>query len=82
MLPASVRILVCTVPQDMRKSFDTLAAVAQQILGEDPQSGALYIFVGKRPTRVKVLWYDRNGYCLLYNQPSSHYTSFDRGRGT
>jgi transposase len=52
----------------MRKSFDTLAAVAQQFLGEDPQSGALYIFVGKRPTRVKVLWYDRNGYCLLYKR--------------
>jgi transposase len=35
------------------------------LLGEDPQSGALYVFVGKRPTRVKVLWWDRNGFCLL-----------------
>jgi transposase len=68
MLPPGVRILVCTEPQDMRKSSDTLAAVAQQLLGEDPQSGALYIFVGKRPTRVKVLWHDRNGYCLLYKR--------------
>jgi len=65
MLPASVRILVCTVPQDMRRSFDTLAAVVRDILLEDPMSGALFVFVGKRPTRVKVLWYDRNGYCLL-----------------
>lgn len=65
MLPASVRILVCTVRQDMRRSFDTLAAVVRDLLGEDPQSGALYVFVGKRPTRVKVLWWDRNGYCLL-----------------
>lgn len=68
MLPASVRILVCTARQDMRKSFDTLAAVVREILREEPQSGALYVFVGKRPTRVKVLWWDRNGYCLLYKR--------------
>jgi transposase len=65
MLPSSVRIFVCTVPQDMRKSFDTLAAVVRDVLGEEPQSGALYVFVGKRPTRVKVLWWDANGYCVL-----------------
>jgi transposase len=65
MLPTSVRILVCTVPQDMRRSFDTLAAVVREFLGEDPQSGALYVFLGKRPRRVKVLWWDRTGYCLL-----------------
>jgi transposase len=68
MLPASVRILVCTAPQDMRRSFDTLALVARQSLGEDPQSGALYVFVGKGGNRVKVLWWDRNGYCLLYKR--------------
>lgn len=66
MLPeAAVRILVCTTRQDMRRSFDTLAAVVREELGEEPQSGNLYVFVGKRPTRVKVLWWDRNGYCLL-----------------
>ena len=65
MLPASVRILVCTARQDMRKSFDTLAAVVRDVLGEEPQDGALYVFVGKSPTRVKVLWWDTNGYCLL-----------------
>lgn len=65
MLPAGVRILVCTEAQDMRRSFDSLAQVVRQLLGEEPQSGALYVFVGKRPTRVKVLWWDRNGYCLL-----------------
>jgi transposase len=65
MLPAGIRILVCTEPQDMRRSFDTLALVAKQVLGEDPQCGTLYVFVGKRPSRVKVLWWDRNGFCLL-----------------
>jgi transposase len=52
----------------MRKSLDTLAAVVRDVLHEEPQSGALYVFVGKRPTRVKVLWWDRNGYCLLYKR--------------
>lgn len=64
-MPDSVRILVCTARQDMRRSFDTLAAVVRDELHEDPESGSLFIFVGKRPTRVKVLWWDRNGYCLL-----------------
>ena len=66
MLPTGMRILVCSERQDMRRSFDKLALVARELLGEDPQSGALYVFVGKSATRVKVLWWDRNGYCLLY----------------
>jgi len=68
MLPAGVRIFLCTEPQDMRKAFDTLALVVQQVLGQDPQSGALYVFVGKRLTRVKILWWDRNGFCMLYKR--------------
>jgi transposase len=67
-LPASVRILVCTEPQDMRRSFDRLAEVVRVFMGEEPESGALFVFVGKRATRVKVLWFDRNGYCLLYKR--------------
>jgi transposase len=68
MLATGTRILVCTEPQDMRRSFDTLARVTRELLGEDPQSGALYVFVAKSGTRVKVLWWDRNGYCLLYKR--------------
>jgi len=65
MLPSSLRILVCTQPQDMRRSFDSLALVTQQLLGENPQSGALYVFMGKRPTRIKILWWEKNGFCIL-----------------
>lgn len=68
MLPSSVRIFVCTEPQDMRRSFDGLALQTRQLLGEDPQSGALFVFVGKSKTRAKVLWFERNGYCLLYKR--------------
>lgn len=65
MLAASARILVCTQAQDMRRSFDTLAQVVREVLGEDPQSGALYVFLGRDKRRAKVLWWERNGYCLL-----------------
>lgn len=68
MLPSSVRIFLCTVPQDMRRSFDTLGRVVRELMGQDPMSGSLFVFVGKRPVRVKVLWWDRNGYCLLYKR--------------
>ncbi|MFV8754738.1 IS66 family insertion sequence element accessory protein TnpB [Nannocystaceae bacterium ST9] len=63
-----MRIFVCTKPQDMRRSFDALALVAQQVLGEDPRAGALFCFVNKRANRLKILWWDRNGYCLLYKR--------------
>jgi len=67
-IPAGVRIFVCTEPQDMRRSFDGLSLAAQEHLAEDPQSGAPFVFVNKRRNRLKVLWYDRNGYCLLYKR--------------
>ena len=51
----------------MRRSFDRLAEVVRQ-LGEDPLSGSMYVFVGRRPTRLKVLWWDGSGLCLLYKR--------------
>ena len=68
MIPASVRIFVCAEPQDMRRSFDGLALAAREVLGEDPESGALFCFTNKRRNRLKVLWFDRNGYCLPYKR--------------
>ena len=68
MLPASVRIFVCTEPQDIRRSFDGLALATTQLLGQDPRSDALFVFLNKRSTRAKVLWWDTNGYCLLYKR--------------
>jgi transposase len=67
-IPAAVRIFVCTEPQDMRRSFDGLAAAVQQRVGEDPRCGALFVFANRRANRLKVLWFDRNGYCILYKR--------------
>jgi transposase len=68
MIPMQVRIFVCREPVDMRCGFDRLAQLARERVGEDPQSGALFVFAGKRATRLKVLWFDQNGYCLLYKR--------------
>lgn len=68
MIPSSVRIFVCTEPQDMRRSFDRLALAVKEQLGEDPRSGALFVFTSKRANRLKCLWWDRSGYCLLYKR--------------
>ncbi len=51
MIPSSVRIFVCTVPQDMRRSFDGLALAIEENLGEDPRSGAVFCFINKRDPR-------------------------------
>ncbi len=51
MIPASVRIFVCTRPHDMRCSYDTLALATQKVLGQDPRSGALFVFANKRHNR-------------------------------
>lgn len=52
----------------MRRSFDGLSLAVEQHMGSDPKSGSLYVFVNKRRNRLKVLWYDRNGFCILYKR--------------
>ena len=50
MMPKGTRIFVCNEPQDMRRSFGGLALATRDVLGEDPQSGAMFCFVNKLPT--------------------------------
>jgi len=52
----------------MRRSFDGLCLVVEQYVGADPKSGALFVFTNKRKNRLKVLWFDRNGFCILYKR--------------
>jgi transposase len=62
------RIFVCTQPVDMRRSFDGLAALVQQHLGCDPLSGDLFVFRSKRGDRVKLLYWNDDGYALWYKK--------------
>src|SRR6185369_1842988 len=67
-MPSEMRIFVCTDAIDMRYGFDRLAQVVRSKVGEDPEAGALFVFANRGATRLKVLWFDRNGYCLLYKR--------------
>lgn len=68
MLPSDVPIYVATETIDLRWSFDILAGAVRERLGEEPRSGALFVFFGRRFDRVKILFFDRTGYCLLYKR--------------
>lgn len=68
MIPAAVRIFVCTESIDMRQGFDRLAQIVKAKLNEDPQAGSLFVFANRNATRLKALWFDSNGYCLLYKR--------------
>lgn len=78
MIPAGVRIFVCTEPVDMRRSFDGLALAAREKLGCDPQQGGIFVFANKRSNRLKLLWFDRNGYCILYRGCTAPYSGCPR----
>jgi len=67
-IPAQVTIYAAAAPIDLRRSFDGLAAAARDVLGDDPRSGALFLFFNRSRDRVKILWYDRTGFCLLYKR--------------
>jgi transposase len=59
-----IRVYLYGQPTDMRKSFDGLYALARQGLQQDPLSGHLFAFVNRRATHIKVLYFDRSGWCL------------------
>jgi transposase len=64
----SVRIYLATGVTDMRKGFDSLAAVVREHLKHDPLSGSLFLFVSRSKDRLKILYWDRDGFCLWYKR--------------
>jgi transposase len=80
-IPVGVRIFVCTAPVDMRLGFDRLVQVARERIGHDPVvGGALFVFAGKSATRIKVLWFEGHGLCILYKR--LHRATFEVPLGT
>lgn len=64
-MPPGVRVFLVVDPVDLRASFYRLAAHVRGALGADPQSGHLYVFLGKRGSLIKILFWDRSGYCIF-----------------
>jgi transposase len=63
-VPTGLRIVVATAPVDGRKGMDSLAAVVQQAMRDNPFSGDLYIFRTKRADRIKIVAWDGTGLWL------------------
>jgi transposase len=64
-LPSGTRIWIACGVTDLRNGFDGLAARVQMQLSEDPFSGQLFVFRGRKGDRIKVLWWDGDGLCLF-----------------
>lgn len=67
-LPPQVRVFLCTRPTDMRKSFDGLSGLVEEVFDAELLSGHLFVFVNRRRDRVKILTWDRDGLCLYYKR--------------
>jgi len=68
MLSPAVKIFLCAQPADMRRSFDKLAEMTRSVLAQDPLSGHLFVFFNRPRDRVKILFWDRSGFCLYYKR--------------
>jgi transposase len=64
-VPAQTRVWLSAGVTDMRKGFDGLSALAEKVLEQDPYSGHLFVFRGRRGDLVKVIWFDGQGACLF-----------------
>lgn len=62
----NTKIYICTGHTDMRKGVNGLSILAENLLSTQFSSGAMFIFRGKSATRLKILWYDEQGFCMFY----------------
>ena len=75
-LPASVRVYLCLTPCDMRKSFDSLQALVREHLELDAFAGHLFVFASRRKDRVKILYWDRDGFAVWSKRLEGGRTQF------
>ncbi len=59
-----IRVFLYGQPTDMRRSFDGLQALTRPAMGHDPLDGSLYVFVSRRGAQMRVLYFDRSGFCV------------------
>jgi len=63
--PSGVRLFVATGPTDLRKSYNGLSALVEGAFCRPSTSGDLFVFLNRRGTQVRILFWDRDGYCIL-----------------
>ena len=68
----NVRVFLACGVTDMRRGIDGLSALVETVVKEAPGSGAIFGFRGKRADRIKLLWWDGQGFCLFYNDLNSY----------
>lgn len=61
---AQIRVHLYGQPADMRNSYDGLQALVRHAMGNDPLDGSLYVFVNRRGSHLKCLYFDRSGFCI------------------
>jgi transposase len=66
--PPAVRIWQALAPADLRKGFDALAELVRQHLRDDPLSGHVFVFRKRRSDRIKLLYWDSDGYIIVYKK--------------
>jgi transposase len=67
-LPSALHIFLAVEPADMRKGFDGLAQLVREQVARDPLSGHLFVFRNRRRDRLKILYWDRDGFALWYKR--------------
>lgn len=68
MIPTGVQIFLALEPIDLRWSFDRLSGAAQETIGYDARSGALFVFYGRRKDALKILFFDGSGMAIFYKR--------------
>lgn len=64
-VPAQTKVWLASGVTDMRKGFNSLSILAEQVLKEDPFSGHLFVYRGRRGDLLKIIWWDGQGGCLF-----------------
>jgi transposase len=68
LLPRAVRVYFATGPVDLRRSFDGLSSDVRTVLGRDPLSGHVFVFLNRRKTQVKLLLWTRGGFTIVHKR--------------
>jgi transposase len=76
--PSAVKIYLCSEPADMRRSFDGLSMMVKNIIHQDPLSGHIFVFGNRRADRLKLLYWDRDGFALWYKRLEKGVFSFPK----